>query len=114
MRKTSSRADDSVSLEAGDRRIADAAVHLVADAPDADETDKKTSGVYRIFSRQACNMVFPSYVPYNLMDKKSAEDSKPLETIKKVDCVLKTHPIHSSVDSKTSLEDHSTKYAKAL
>jgi len=114
MRKTSSRADDSVSLEAGDRRIADAATHLVAESPDADEGDKKTSGVYRIFSRQACNMVFPGYIPYNLMDKKTAGDSDPLNNIKKADCVLKTHPMHSSGDSKTSLEDYSTKYAKAL
>mgnify|MGYP001126706117 CR=1 FL=1 len=50
------------------------------------------SGLYRIFSRQACNMTYPSYIPYSTFDKSSAEGKEPLDLIRKSDCILKSHP----------------------
>lgn len=101
------------TLEERDRRIGEAAMNLVTESQ-TESSKKEGSGMYRIFSRQSCNMTFPPYVPYKVQDKSTADgpDKNPVELIKGMDCCLPDHPLMG--DHKFSLKDYSTKYAMAL
>lgn len=133
-----SREAQTVTLGDHDRRVNDAAIHLVSEGDETTDGESKTSGMYRIFSRQVCNFAFPNYIPYNVLEKPEKKKKKadersggaaaggasgaeedvplidPVAMIEKKDCVLKSHPIHASGEHTTSLASHSTKYAKAL
>jgi hypothetical protein len=55
-------------LEERDRRIGEAAMNMVVEETSDSGAKKEDtgSGMYRIFSRQVCNMAFPPYVPYKV------------------------------------------------
>lgn len=72
----------------------------------------KGSGMYRIFSRQVCNMTFHPNTTYDVNDKSTAIDTNPVDELLSEDCWLPDHPLHG--DAKRSLLDYSIKYAKAL
>ena len=117
---------NTVVLEQNDRRLQEASRNIILEAEEGtpvrrgpasgageSRSDEKQmgSGLYRIFSRQACNMTYPSYIPYSTFDKSSAEGKEPLDLIRKSDCILKSHP---KADERWSLQDFSTKYAATL
>lgn len=107
------REESQQTLGVSDRRISEAAMNLLREDDDKPlESEKRTkgSGMYRIFSRQACNMTFPPYVPYNIQDKSSS--ANPVGLIEARDCWLSSHPRQG--DHTRSLKDYSTKYANAL
>lgn len=107
--------DRIVNLDARDRRIGDAAMNMITEQDD-DERERKSkstgSGMYRIFSRQVCNMTFNKNDKYIVYDKSTAEGSNPVEKLLSTDCWLPDHPLRG--DSKQSLTDLSIKYAQAL
>lgn len=112
-KKTQSIKEEQVTLRENDRRIGEAAMNLVTESMEQGDDKKQASGMYRIFSRQVCNIAYPSYVPYDVVNKKSAVDAEPLTLMKREDFWLEDHPRHSD-DAQTSLSDFSTKYAKSL
>ena len=120
--KRSARDSSVVDLEERDRRIGDAAMTMVVEqnTPQSRATGGgggSGSGMYRIFSRQVCNMTFQPNIRYDVVDKKTAESENPVDAMRSADCWLPDHPLRAAATAgatEYNLMDYSIKYAKAL